>query len=679
MIRLDNAGTRALSLITAQNGADVTVGFSDYTIATGAYVDSAPTLTTISSATTTTICATPASGVIRDIDYVNVKNTFAGSHTMTLQITSGSGGPFVQKTFTLLQNESITFTHGGGYEALSANAGIKTGGIDGPSSSTDNAFARWDGTTGTVIQNSGVTCDDSNNVSGVVNLTATGVVSVPDGTAAAPSVKVGDEQNGLYSSAANNLDITLNGTRAINLAAGIINTGYNVSTGDVAFELGVGRSGNGNAYIDLHAESGGDYDLRLQRASGTNGIANLVQEGTGRFYIITNSNEGLTQDSSGCVGINHSTPAGSARLLVTESATRAAIMGQTTATGLAAINADAANNSYASSELSIATWTAAGSGFNFWICQSDTDGTPDTEAYMRGDGQGFQDAGTAWSTPADYAEFMESLDGKEIPVCKTVVLQNGKIRPATALDKPDDVIGVIRPRSGVGSVVANAGDMRWGGKYLKDSSGDYILEDYEVYNFTEIVPAVTEKVMVQKKEKRPVRENYVEVEGGVARIKTRTVEREVPVCVDLPLLNEGGEPVMVNGKPAVYHDPVMVEAERVVEAEKQIPRSYASYKLPQGVTVRTETVNLDDGSTQRMATVLRDGVEIGLCPVTVQQKRKLNPAFDAATAYLPRRERPEWNLVGMVGQVEIEKGQPVNPRWRKMKDLNATQEKWFIR
>lgn len=36
----------------------------------------------------------------------------------------------------------------------------------GPSSSTDNAIARWDGTTGALLQNSGVTIDDSGNIFG---------------------------------------------------------------------------------------------------------------------------------------------------------------------------------------------------------------------------------------------------------------------------------------------------------------------------------------------------------------------------------------------------------------------------------------------------------------------------------------------------------------------------------
>jgi len=70
---------------------------------------------------------------------------------------------------------------------------VASGNVDGPSSSTDNAVARFDGTTGKLIQNSGVTIDDSNNVSGVVQLNATTVdatnveatnIKAKDGTAA---------------------------------------------------------------------------------------------------------------------------------------------------------------------------------------------------------------------------------------------------------------------------------------------------------------------------------------------------------------------------------------------------------------------------------------------------------------------------------------------------------------
>lgn len=57
------------------------------------------------------------------------------------------------------------------------------GNIDGPSSSTDNAVVRWDGTLGSSAQNSGVIIDDSNNVSGIGTLasgsqTVTGNIAI---------------------------------------------------------------------------------------------------------------------------------------------------------------------------------------------------------------------------------------------------------------------------------------------------------------------------------------------------------------------------------------------------------------------------------------------------------------------------------------------------------------------
>lgn len=57
--------------------------------------------------------------------------------------------------------------------------GTSTGGgnVIGPGSATDNAVARFNGTSGESIQNSGVIIDDSNNVSGVVALAMSGSLS----------------------------------------------------------------------------------------------------------------------------------------------------------------------------------------------------------------------------------------------------------------------------------------------------------------------------------------------------------------------------------------------------------------------------------------------------------------------------------------------------------------------
>ena len=74
---------------------------------------------------------------------------------------------------TDLNSVDATFLEAGKFGGSSVGT---ASGVNGPGSSTDNAIARWDGTTGTTIQNSSVIIDDSNNVSGIVGLQATGAI-----------------------------------------------------------------------------------------------------------------------------------------------------------------------------------------------------------------------------------------------------------------------------------------------------------------------------------------------------------------------------------------------------------------------------------------------------------------------------------------------------------------------
>ncbi len=73
--------------------------------------------------------------------------------------------------------------------------------VIGPASSTDNAIARYDSTTGKVLQNSGVTIDDSNNI--FVNSA---------GSISTPSISFNDADTGFYAPAEGQLGITCNGT-----------------------------------------------------------------------------------------------------------------------------------------------------------------------------------------------------------------------------------------------------------------------------------------------------------------------------------------------------------------------------------------------------------------------------------------------------------------------------------
>jgi hypothetical protein len=53
------------------------------------------------------------------------------------------------------------------------------GDISGPATSTDNAVARWDGTTGGFMQDSNVLIDNSSNISGAKSVTFTSSASNP--------------------------------------------------------------------------------------------------------------------------------------------------------------------------------------------------------------------------------------------------------------------------------------------------------------------------------------------------------------------------------------------------------------------------------------------------------------------------------------------------------------------
>lgn len=122
MIRLNQTATQLLSLITAQNGANVVVSYSDKT--STAYTGNTQ-VTNITSATTTTICDTPAASTIRDIDHISVKNSYAGNHSITVQLSS-SATLYPILAVTLSSGDSLEFTHGSGWQVLDSNGNKKT-------------------------------------------------------------------------------------------------------------------------------------------------------------------------------------------------------------------------------------------------------------------------------------------------------------------------------------------------------------------------------------------------------------------------------------------------------------------------------------------------------------------------------------------------------------------------
>jgi hypothetical protein len=88
--------------------------------------------------------------------------TIATSYTLTLPTDDGTAG-------------QALITDGSGVLSWSTAA---SGDVYGPASATDNAIARFDLTTGKIIQNSVVTIDDTGNMAGVGTLSASGQLTL---------------------------------------------------------------------------------------------------------------------------------------------------------------------------------------------------------------------------------------------------------------------------------------------------------------------------------------------------------------------------------------------------------------------------------------------------------------------------------------------------------------------
>ena len=58
---------------------------------------------------------------------------------------------------------------------------------------------------------------------------------------------------------------------------------------------------------------------------------------------------------------------------------------------------------------------------------------------------------------------------------------------------------------------------------------------------------------------------------------------------------------------------------------------------------------------------------------------QLNPAFDPDLDYVMREGRDEWQVIGLLGQIAIKKGQTIGDRWIKLRDIDATVELWLVR
>lgn len=83
------------------------------------------------------------------------------------------------------------------------------------------------------------------------------------------------------------------------------------------------------------------------------------------------------------------------------------------------------------------------------------------------------------------------------------------------------------------------------------------------------------------------------------------------------------------------------------------------------------------GKSHKLTGLVSDGVPRN---AEVKEKfvQKVNPEYDEKQEYVPRINRSEWNMVGLLGKVKVLKGQPVNKNWIKLKEVSENVDEWLI-
>ena len=229
----------------------------------------------------------------------------------------------------------------------------------------------------------------------------------------------------------------------------------------------------------------------------------------------------------------------------------------------------------------------------------------------------------------DFAEYFESKNGKSIPLGTSVVLEDSKIRPAKKNETP---IGVISAMPG--HVGGDFGE--WPNKYLRDDFGNIIMED------------IQEEIMVPKKEKVTRERQKVEKKTVTDKVTRNEVVLKKGKYKQTEITEE------------ISRDIEMAQFEEVKLYNDSGRKVIGKHLVPVMETYEEE-VDVFDKEGQVVMIVSGEYFS--------KKQPKLNPEYNPEFEYVTRSERPEWNTVGLLGQLPLKKGQPVAASWIKIKDI----------
>jgi hypothetical protein len=380
-------------------------------------------------------------------------------------------------------------------------------------------------------------------------------------------------------------------------------------------------SGVNNGYICGRSNVAGNGSVNMLLGGGSN---NTCGASLSNFSIISGTTNSITTSSRSVIGsgisnvingsFNNSFMTGIAGLLSTPAVTSAAVFGQSNLQG--AIGTPSSNRLF---------MIGNGSGTRRNAFSVTENGVVRAQRVFATGG-------------ADFAEFFKSYQGSEkLPLHESVCLiddrflgkkiENGSLISSEDGFKENDLGKIILSSQvpdeiepfGVvtnnSSYIGNSYDEEWQGKYEKDDKGNFIYVEEDKIEYEDVFDISYNEIINYIQEKR---------------------------------ISENGE---------IYYQKI-----------KQV--KLEEIKIPV-----TEEISVYDEHGQLLRTITEPKKNK---IITKVKTKKISESYNPNQIYIPRKFRPEWNLIGLRGQVLIKKGQRLIPKSTRIGEYNQLYEKYLI-